>query len=159
MTSVRSLAALIIAVGTCLLVGVSASLVTATSVREWYPHIEKPTWTPPDSAFGPVWSLLYLLMGVAAYLVWRDSTGVARRRALLIFALQLALNGVWSVLFFGLHSPGWAALEISLLWSAIVATLLAFGRVSRAATWLLVPYLLWVSFAAALNFAIWNLNR
>ena len=155
----RSVVALIVSTGSCILVGASAGLVTATSVREWYPHIAKPSWTPPGAVFGPVWSVLYILMGVSAWLIWRNSTGLTRRRALLIFATQLALNGVWSFLFFGLRNPGWAALEIVLLWSAIVATIFAFARIHRIAAGLLLPYLVWVSFAAALNLAVWNLNR
>jgi len=151
--------ALIVSTGTCLLVGASAAVVTVTSVKEWYPRIQKPAWTPPDAAFGPVWTALYLLMGVAAWLVWRDSAGYPRRRALGIFSLQLVLNGAWSFIFFGLHRPGWAALEIVLLWSAIVVTLFVFVRINRVAAGLLVPYLMWVSFAAALNMAIWRANR
>jgi tryptophan-rich sensory protein len=103
--------------------------------------------------------MLYLLMGVSAWLIWRNTEGSARRPALLIFVTQLVLNGTWSFLFFGLRSPGWAALEIVLLWSSIVATMLAFARISRLAASVLLPYLLWVSYAAALNTAIWNLNR
>jgi tryptophan-rich sensory protein len=155
----RSAAALIVSTGTCLLVGASGSLVTATSVREWYPHIQKPWWTPPSAVFGPVWTVLYLLMGVSAWLIWRNAEGSARRTALLIFVTQLVLNGIWSFLFFGCRSPGWAALEIVLLWSSIVTTVLVFARISRLAAGLLLPYLLWVSYAAALNVAIWNLNR
>lgn len=158
-TRLRSAAALIVSTGTCLLVGVSGSLVTATSVREWYPHIQKPSWTPPGAVFGPVWTVLYLLMGVSAWLIWRDTAGSARRTALLIFVTQLVLNGTWSFLFFGLRSPGWAALEIVLLCSSIVATMLAFARTSRLAAALLLPYLVWVSYATALNVSIWNLNR
>jgi tryptophan-rich sensory protein len=158
-TRLRSAAALIVSVGTCLLVGLSGSLVTATSVREWYPHIQKPWWTPPGAIFGPVWTVLYFLMGVSAWLIWRSTVGNVRHTALLIFATQLVLNGAWSFLFFGLRSPGWAALEIVLLWCSIVATMLAFARISRLAAGLLLPYLLWVSYAAALNVAIWNLNR
>ena len=158
-TRMRSATALIVSAGTCLLVGVSGSLVTAASVREWYPHIQKPSWTPPGAVFGPVWTVLYLLMGVSAWLIWRNTVGSARRTALLIFVTQLILNGAWSFLFFGLRSPGWAALEIVLLWCAIVATMLAFARNSRLAAGLLLPYLLWVSYAAALNVAIWSLNR
>ena len=158
-TRLRSAAALIVTTGTCLIVGVSGSLVTATSVREWYPNIQKPWWTPPSAAFGPVWTVLYLLMGVSAWLIWRSTVGNARRTALLIFVTQLVLNGAWSFLFFGLRSPGWAVPEIILLWCSIVATMLAFSRISRFAAGLLFPYLLWVSYAAALNVAIWNLNR
>jgi tryptophan-rich sensory protein len=155
----RSAIALIVSTGTCLLVGVSGSLVTATSVREWYPVLQKPPWTPPGVVFGPVWTVLYLLMGVSAWLIWRSKEGNARRTALLIFAVQLVLNGIWSFLFFGLRSPGWAALEIVLLWCSIFATMLAFARIRRLAAGLLLPYLVWVSYATALNVTIWNLNR
>jgi tryptophan-rich sensory protein len=158
-TRLRSAAVLIVSTGTCLLVGVSGSLVTATSVRDWYPLIQKPWWTPPSAAFGPVWTVLYLMMGVSAWLIWRNTVEGARRMALLIFVTQLVLNSTWSFLFFGLRSPGWAALEIVLLWCSIVATMLAFARISRLAAGLLLPYLSWVSYAAALNVAIWNLNR
>jgi tryptophan-rich sensory protein len=158
-TRLRSAVALIVSMGTCLLVGVSGSLVTATSVREWYPHVQKPWWTPASAVFGPVWTVLYLLMGVSAWLIWRNGAGSARRTALLIFVTQLVLNGTWSFLFFGLRSPGSAALEIVLLWSSIVATMIAFARINRLAAGLLLPYLFWVSYAAALNVAIWNLNR
>lgn len=157
--SFRSIVALAVSAGACLLVGVSGALVTAPAVREWYPLIEKPPWTPPPVVFGPVWTTLYLLMGLAAWLIWRGPRGSERTRALWAFAVQLALNAVWSPLFFGLQRPGWAALEILLLWGAIVATMALFARIQRLAAGLLVPYLLWVSFAVALNVAIWNLNR
>ncbi len=155
----RSAIALVVSTVTCLLVGVVGSLATATSVRDWYPLLQKPTWTPPSALFGPVWTVLFLMMGVAAWLIWRESSSGPRRRALSVFAIQLVLNVAWSFLFFGLRSPGWAALEIVLLWAAIVATMLAFGRLSRLAAGLLLPYLVWVSYAAALNVAIWSLNR
>lgn len=157
-TRQRPIAGLIVSIGACLLVGLSGSLVTATSVREWYPLLRKPSWTPPDYLFGPVWTVLYLLMGVSAWLIWRTAAGRPRRVALACFAIQLALNAAWSFLFFGLRSPGWAAVEIVLLWCSIVATLLAFVRIDRLAAGLLLPYLLWVSYAAALNVAIWSLN-
>ncbi|MDH3629419.1 MAG: tryptophan-rich sensory protein [Acidobacteriota bacterium] len=150
---------LIVSLGSCLLVGISGSLATASSIRDWYPFIEKPTWTPPDALFGPVWTVLYIMMGVSAWLVWRASTGTTRRTALLIFALQLGLNSLWSFIFFGFQQPGWAALEIVALWGAIVATMISFRRIRPMAAWLLLPYLLWVSFATALNISIWVLNR
>ena len=155
----RSIYALFAAVGICLVVGIAASVVTASSIKDWYPLLEKPSWTPPNWLFGPVWSALYVMMGVAAWLVWRDSTGTVQRRVLLIFASQLILNCIWSFLFFGLRSPGWAVLEIVLLWSMIVVTMFSFAKINRLAAGLLVPYVVWVSFAAALNFAVWNLNR
>jgi tryptophan-rich sensory protein len=150
--------ALVIFVAICLFVGASGSAATASSVQDWYPQLAKPSWTPPGAVFGPVWTVLYVLMGVSAWMVWRDSAESERRRAITIFGIQLFLNAAWSYLFFGLRSPGWAAVEIVLLWCAIVATILVFFRISRLAAGLLVPYLLWVSFAAALNIQIWNLN-
>lgn len=130
----------------------------STAPGGWYYQIEKPSWTPPSWLFGPVWTALYLAMAVAAWLVWRRGGWEARGGALTLWAAQLVLNAIWSGLFFGLHSPGLAMAEIVLLWIAILLTLLAFFRVSRPAGWLMVPYLLWVSFASMLNFAVWRLN-
>jgi tryptophan-rich sensory protein len=133
---------------------------TASSVSEggWYYQIAKPSWTPPSWLFGPVWTVLYLAMAVAGWLVWRRGGWAAHRGALTLFLVQLTLNAIWSGLFFGLHSPGLAMIEILLLWIAILLTARAFFRVSPLAGWLLVPYLLWVSFASVLNFAVWQLN-
>jgi tryptophan-rich sensory protein len=125
---------------------------------EWYSSLQKPSWNPPGWIFGPVWTALYTMMAVAAWLVWKRGGFTAQRRPLTTFLVQLALNAAWTPLFFGLHRPGLAFAEILLLWLAIIATLAAFRRVSRIAAWLLVPYLAWVSFAAALNFALWRLN-
>lgn len=129
--------------------------VTAPAVRNWYPSLVKPSWTPPSWVFGPVWTVLYALMAVAAWLVWRKAGWCG---ALGMFAVQLALNAAWSPLFFGLHRIGLALADIALLWIAIIATLVAFAKQSPLAAWLLVPYLLWVSFATALNFTLWRLN-
>ncbi len=130
---------------------------TASSVASWYPTVAKPPWTPPSWLFGPVWTVLYVLMAVAGWLVWRTRVP-ARRGALVLFGVQLALNGLWSWLFFGWHRIGLGLLDIALLWLAIVATIRAFARVRTAAAWLMLPYLAWVSFAMALNLAIWRLN-
>ena len=130
----------------------------ATQPGGWYSQIEKPSWTPPSWLFGPVWTALYVAMGVAAWLVWKNGGWEANRGALTLFFVQLVLNAAWSGLFFGLESPGLAMAEIVLLWMFILATLLAFWRVSRPAGLLFVPYLLWVTFASALNFAVWRLN-
>jgi len=131
---------------------------TAGPVREWYPTIRKPSWTPPDWLFGPVWTLLFLLMAVSAWRVWcRVSIGEARW-GLGLFIVQLVLNAGWSGLFFALRSPGIAFAEILVLWAAIAATLISFVRVSPVAAALLVPYLLWVTYATALNATIWWLN-
>ncbi len=134
------------------------SLATARSVDGWYQMIEKPAWTPPGWLFGPVWTALYLMMAAAAWLVWRRHGVRAALLPLGLFVVQLLLNGAWSVIFFGLQEPGWAFAELVVLWAAILATLVAFWRAVPAAGWLMVPYQLWVTFAGALNFAIWRLN-
>lgn len=131
---------------------------TSLSQPGWYDELAKPSWTPPSWLFGPVWTTLYLAMAVAAWLVWRHGGWAGQRRPLTLFLVQLALNTAWSGLFFGLRSPGLGMLEIVILWLAILLTLRAFFRVDRVAGWLFVPYLLWVTFAAALNFAVWRLN-
>lgn len=125
----------------------------------WYATINKPSWNPPNRVFGPVWTILFTMMGVAAWLVWsrRAETGVTL--ALGLFVGQLLLNALWSWLFFHWHRPDWAFAELLLLWLAILATLLAFWRVRPLAGALLVPYLLWVSFAGYLNLTLWRLNR
>jgi tryptophan-rich sensory protein len=125
---------------------------------EWYASLKKPAWNPPGWVFGPIWAALYTMMAVAAWLVWKRGGFAAQRRPLKLFLVQLALNALWTPLFFGLHWPGVAFVEILLLWQAIGATLVAFRSVSRAAAWLLWPYLAWVSFAAVLNFTLWRLN-
>jgi len=157
-TTTRSWLGLILAVGGCLLAGALGAWATASSVTTWYPGIAKPAWTPPDAAFGPVWTALYIMMGISAWLVWRRAGWNGGRGPLMLFALQLVLNTTWSFLFFGLQRPGLAALEIVVLWLAIIATLIAFARIDRLAGALLVPYLAWASFACALNFTIWRMN-
>jgi tryptophan-rich sensory protein len=131
---------------------------TAGSVRDWYPTLAKPSWNPPSWLFGPVWTALYAMMAVAAWLVWRRGGFAAQCRPLALFLTQLGLNAAWTPLFFGLHWPGIAFAEIMLLWLAIAATIAAFRPVSHPAAWLLAPYLAWVSFAAILNLTLWRLN-
>lgn len=121
----------------------------------WYASLIKPTWNPPSWLFGPAWTLLYTLMAVAAWLVWKRA---GFSRPLVLYFVQLALNAVWTPLFFGAHAMGWALVEIVALWIAILLTLLSFRRVNLTAGWLLVPYLAWVTFATALNFTLWRLN-
>jgi tryptophan-rich sensory protein len=125
---------------------------------EWYAALQKPAWNPPAWIFGPVWMALYTMMACSAWLVWRRGGFAAQGRALTLFLVQLALNAAWTPLFFGLRQPGLAFAEIVLLWLALAATIRAFLPASRAAAWLLAPYLAWVSFAAALNFTLWRLN-
>ncbi len=126
---------------------------------EWYAQLNKPTWNPPNWIFGPVWTALYTMMAVAAWLVWCRGGFATQRGPLGWFLLQLLLNAAWSPLFFGLHNPGLAFAEILLLWFAILGTMVAFWRVQRLANLLLIPYLAWVTFAAFLNFTLWQLNR
>ena len=134
------------------------SVVTTSKIPNWYAELAKPAWTPPGWLFGPVWTALYLGMAIAAWLIWRKRRIGGAKLPLALFATQLALNSLWSVLFFGFQRPGVAFIEILLLWSAIFATLLAFWRHSTLAGSLLIPYLVWVSFAAVLNWSIWRLN-
>lgn len=125
---------------------------------EWYGALDRPSWAPPSSVFGPVWTALYLLMAVAAWLVWRRHGFGEAGGALGLYLAQLAFNAAWSWIFFGLNLMGLAFAELVVLWLVILATILAFFRADRVAGWLLVPYLLWVTYAGALNFAIWTMN-
>ena len=125
---------------------------------EWYASLTKPTWNPPSFVFAPVWTALYVLMGIAAWLVWREAGFSGARAALSLFLIQLVLNGLWSYLFFGMQKPMFAFFEIIVLWCMILATLAAFWRVRPMAGVLLVPYLCWVGFASVLNYQLWRLN-
>ena len=149
---------LAIFIGICLGAGGLGAIATTPEIDGWYRTVAKPTWNPPNSVFGPVWTTLFVMMAVAVWLVWRPAGFIAAKVPLLLFTAQLALNVAWSWIFFGLHQPGWAFVEIVILWLAIAATTRAFFQRSKLAGWLLVPYLAWVSFAAVLNFAIWRLN-
>jgi translocator protein len=143
-------------VGLCYLAAFVGSRFTDTGA--WFQALEQPPWAPPDSVFGPVWTVLYTLMGIAAWLVWRARGFRGAPAALGLFLVQLVLNVAWSGLFFAMQRPDLAFAEIVVLWAAIVATLVAFWRVRPLAGALLLPYLAWVTFAAALNLAIWRLN-
>jgi tryptophan-rich sensory protein len=152
--------ALFVAIAVPLAIGGLSGFATADGVSSWYPTLVKPSFNPPAWVFGPVWTVLYITMGVAAFLVWRQGLATGGvRLALSVFAVQLALNGLWSILFFGMQSPGLALAEIVVLWLAIGATIVLFWRVTALAGALMVPYFLWVSFATLLNASIWWLNR
>lgn len=157
-TPAGRLLGLVVSITICFAAAGLGGLVTNPKIPNWYAQLAKPVWTPPDWLFGPVWSMLYLMMAVAAWLVWRPKGFAGAKLPLALFAIQLALNSLWSVLFFGFQRPGVAAIEIILLWAAILATLIAFWRRSRWAGLLLVPYLMWLSFAVVLNWAIWWMN-
>ncbi len=140
----------------CLGAGLLGSLATAPQIPTWYATLAKPSWNPPNWIFAPVWTTLYVLMGVAAWLAWRNRGFRGRTAAL--FWSQLVLNALWSILFFGMENPGAAFVEVVLLWVLIAATVRDFARSSGIAAGLMAPYLAWVTFASALNFAIWRLN-
>jgi len=154
----RSAVALGICLAACFGAAALGALFTGPAVRTWYQEIRRPAFSPPDWVFGPVWTVLYTMMAVAAWLVWRKADAPGRAAALVLFGVQLALNAAWSPIFFGLRSFGGALADIVALWLAIVASLVAFWRISMPAGVLLAPYLAWVSFAAVLNVAIWRLN-
>jgi len=150
---------LIVAVVLCQLAGIIGSIFTVSAINGWYSTIEKPLFNPPNWIFAPVWTTLFLLMGISLYLIWEK--GIQKKEiktAVSVFGLQLALNVLWSVLFFGLKNPFFAFIEIILLWVTILATTILFYRISKKAGLLLIPYLLWVTFAAFLNYSIWMLN-
>ncbi|MBI2075673.1 MAG: tryptophan-rich sensory protein [Candidatus Aenigmarchaeota archaeon] len=145
--------------------GIIGSLFTFSAIGTWYAGLNKPFFSPPNWIFGPAWTILYALMGVAAALVWdakskgkKKSGFVTKKDALAVYGIQLLLNVLWSLLFFGLRSPYLAVIEITALWVAVAATIFYFNRISRTAAILLVPYILWVSFAAMLNYSVWMLN-
>ncbi len=142
------------------LAGLIGSVFTTSSVTGWYSTIVRPELAPPNWIFGPVWTILFVLMGVALFLVWKkeDSQKKKVKAALHLFTAQLILNTLWSIIFFGFQSPGWALVEIAFLWLSILLTIIAFAPISRRAAWLLLPYLAWVSFASYLNYSIWMLN-
>ena len=152
---------IIIMIVTCVVIGAIAGLLTQKGVDTWYTTIQKPSFNPPNWVFAPVWSTLYVMMGIAAGLVWHemDRQKETVRKALKFFAIQLALNALWSFLFFGLHNPMLALIEIILLWLMIYETFVQFNKVNKISGYLFIPYLLWVTFALTLNASIWWLNR
>jgi translocator protein len=157
-TRIRNIAGLVGFLALCLSVAAIGGAVTRTSVYDWYQQLAKPVFTPPDWVFSPVWIFLYLLMGISAWLVWRRADPDSRRSPLAAFGIQLSLNLIWSFVFFGARSIGWALIEIAFLWIAIAVTIRLFWRIDRLASGLLVPYIIWVTFAAILNASIYALN-
>ena len=146
---------------TCLVIGYFSGIVTRSAIITWYPTLVKPSFNPPNWIFAPVWSMLYIMMGIAAGLVWdrMESNTALVKKALVVFAIQLALNALWSYLFFGLMNPMLALIEIVILWLMIYETYVQFGKINKIAGYLFIPYLLWVSFAMVLNASIWWLNK
>ena len=152
--------ALIISILLAQTAGIIGSLFTAQSVTTWYVALEKPFFNPPTWVFGPVWITLYTLMGIAAYLVWKKRAKQSKkvRKALTLYAIQLVLNALWSIIFFGYHVMGWAVVEIVILLMAIILTPRAFWNIDKRAGWLFIPYIAWVSFASILNISLWLIN-
>jgi len=151
---------LVVSIVACLAAGAIGSIFSRSAIPTWYATLEKPAFNPPNWVFAPVWTVLYILMGIAAFLVW--CKGLENRQvriALIVFLIQLILNTLWSVIFFGLESPLYGLIVISFLWVAILVTVIKFFKISRVASVLMWPYLLWVTFAVVLNSSIWLLNR
>ncbi len=153
----RNIIKLISAIIICQLAGIIGSIFTAPATRTWYTTINKPSFNPPSWIFSPVWISLFVLMGISLYLVWIKKSKI-KKKAITIFGIQLGLNALWSILFFGLKSPLAAFIEIIILWIAILMTIVYFRKISKIAAYLLLPYILWVSFAAVLNFSIFWIN-
>jgi tryptophan-rich sensory protein len=150
---------LIIAILIPLIIGAVSGFFTSEAVTGWYAAIQKPSFNPPNGIFAPVWTTLYIMMGIALYLVWKQERNTKIwRQALFLFGLQLFLNFCWSLIFFKLEQPGWALVEMVCLWISILLTIIWFSKLSKVSAWLLVPYICWVSFAALLNYEIWRLN-
>ena len=151
---------LMVPIAICLAVGALGSLFTTPEINTWYQTLQKPSWNPPSWLFAPVWTILYILMGVAFSIVWKKPTfRMIKRTAIILFAVQLLLNLAWSWTFFHQHVIGMAFAEIILLWVSILLCIFFFNRIYKSAALLMVPYISWVSFAAILNYAIWQLNR
>ncbi|OGE33683.1 TspO protein [Candidatus Daviesbacteria bacterium RIFCSPHIGHO2_02_FULL_36_13] len=149
----KNLLKLIFSIGICLGAGVLGSFFTISSIPTWYVTLNKPFFSPPNWVFGPVWTILYILMGYSLYLVWK------KKKVPSIFWIQLILNASWSIIFFGMKSPSLALINIAVLWIAIVLTIKSFYKINKLAAYLLYPYLAWVSFASILNYSIWILNK
>lgn len=149
---------LFISISLPLIVGGLAGYATSSNISNWYIYLNKPWFNPPNYLFGPVWTALYILMGASLFMIWKSPSGKFKTQALIIFSIQLLLNFSWSFIFFYFHQTGWALVEILLLWISIASMIYAFYRVSRPSAYLQIPYILWVSFATALNGAIWFLN-
>ena len=149
----------VISVLACQIAGFAGSVFTTPSIPTWYASINKPAFTPPNWVFAPAWTTLFLLMGISLYIIWDKGLGSRDSKlAVSVFGVQLALNVIWSLLFFGLQNPFFAFVEIIMLWTAILATIMLFYKISKKAGILLVPYIFWVSFAAFLNYSVWMLN-
>ncbi len=158
MNNLKNIIRLVISLAIPLSVGSIAGYYTTKEIDGWFSTLIKPEFNPPNWIFGPVWTALYIMMGIALYLIWTRRRDLSKRYVYGIFAVQMILNFSWSIVFFNLHEIGWALVVIIALWLAIILTIFAFRKHSKIAAGLLVPYICWVSFASILNYAIWSLN-
>lgn len=158
MVKMKSYIKLILSVLLCLSVGAISGIATASSVKTWYVTLEKPVFNPPNYLFGPVWTILYILMGISLYLIMQSPKNEIRKKAITIFIIQLVLNFCWSFLFFKFNLLGISFAEIILIWISILFMIITFYKIDKKAALLQIPYLLWVSFASVLNGSIWFLN-
>lgn len=150
----------IISVSVPVILGGVSGLFNVSAIDGWYQTINKPSWNPPSWIFGPVWTTLYVMMGIALYLVWKaEASSILKKTAISLFAIQFVLNFFWSFIFFNQQEMGWALVEIIVMWVFILLTIFAFANISKIAAWLLVPYICWVSFATILNYTLWHLNK
>jgi translocator protein len=150
---------LVFAILLCEIIGITSSLFSVEAIKTWYLTLNKPAWNPPNSIFAPVWTILYVLMGISLWLIWKSDGPIAQqKKAIYIFALQLFINFWWSIVFFKFQSPIFGLVVILLMVFAILKTIFQFAPISRLASWLLVPYICWVCFATILNYTIWSLN-
>jgi tryptophan-rich sensory protein len=151
---------LIISIAICEFSGILSSILSSALMNPWFGSLNKPSWNPPSAVFGPVWTVLYILMGISLWLVWKSDKPTNQKEiAITFFTIQLFLNFWWSLLFFKFHSPALALIDITLLLILIVITMIHFFRISKTASYVLIPYVLWVAFASALNYSIWILNK
>lgn len=158
MNTIKVFTSLLICILIPLTIGGLSGFATAAGINDWYITLNKPSFNPPNYLFAPVWTFLYLLMGISLFIIWRSPMGQIRTNALIIFTIQILLNFLWSFLFFKFKMPGLALIEIIMIWISILVMIVIFSRISKPAAYLQVPYLLWVSFATILNAAIWHLN-
>lgn len=158
MTTIKAFSSLFICLLIPLAIGGLSGFATASGISDWYVTLNKPSFNPPNYLFAPVWTCLYILMGISLFIIWQSPMGQIRTNALIIFTIQILLNFLWSFLFFKFKMPGLALIEIMMIWISILAMIILFSRISKPAAYLQIPYLLWVSFATILNAAIWHLN-
>lgn len=156
----KGLPKLITSIILCLVVGAAGSFFTISSIPTWYSHLNKPFFSPPNYLFGPVWTILYILMGISLYLIWEKGFKKQKSKdALMNFSFQLFFNAIWTPIFFGAKSLGWSLAIIILMLYFIIQTIRSFEKVDKTAAYLLFPYFFWVSFATVLNFSVWLLNK